>query len=285
MNDNNIGFIINPAENFYARKGSIRLFLGCDQTLSQVDIFLTEYGVDNWDFTRISNLAVVPKAITGVRLGPRTVVELFREDNFSGNKRVIENESFSDTKTVDIGCVQDDPFWLGAVRSFKLYDYAYWYSLHSIRYCDNDSNCQWNERCLCRNGCEDPAWCKESKKRCLPMARYLQCRPPSVAPLTMVKKSCLEEQLNDNKNSFVPFKDIKSMSNRCFGPDVSNDVYTFFNYNANMKEAFCGSCTNTPFNPYKREHFTVTSNNRLNVVIQIVVVVLILLVLQKVLLN
>lgn len=278
MNNNNIGFIKNPAENFYARKGSMRLYLGCDQDRYHIDINLNTYGVDSWDNYRISKLTITPKSITAVQLGPRTVVDLYRGDMFIGNKRTVENPSYSDTKYLEIGCVQDDPFWLGAVRSFKIWDYDYWDRLNGTRYCNSDSECYENEYCLCRNGCQDPAWCKKSKRRCLPVSRYLQCRKPSVAPLTPVKKSCLQDQLAYNLNSFVPFKEIKDMSNNCFGPDVSNDVYTFYNYDADMKEAFCGGCNGgyknyLPNNPYRREHFGNVSNfNILRFIILIVLI-------------
>lgn len=158
---------------------------------------------------------VDPRQISIIELRPRTVVELFSEPFFYGDRRVIENISLGDSRFVDIGC-KVEHHWKGFVRSMKIWDYDYYYNTFKrIRYCNQNSDCGEWEYCLCPGGQYDPSWCPRKKKRCMHVSNFLHAKRKSIQMEDTVDVNCM---INEMKmmGRYVPFRNIKKIGNKCW---------------------------------------------------------------------
>jgi len=180
--------------------------------------------------------------ISGFTIGPRTVLELHSTPYLYGEKKIICNESYSEDKFVDIGCEptkKEYCKWLNNILSFRIWDYNYWVMIMNPRYCNKDTDCNQDEYCLCPGGQEFGEWCPYSKKRCLHKSHYLQSKRKTLHISDLIDTSCLKTQIKDTNKRYLRASNIKGLSERCYGPELtyddgieiegfSNDIISFY---------------------------------------------------------
>jgi len=206
-------------------KGTVRLYLGCDDDRFYEDVKLIYYSVDDYpEYVIKTKLDIDPKDISAVEVGPRTILELFKDGDLYGEKKVIKNTSYSDKKHVELGCFKDE-IWAGNYRSFRIWTHEYWDSLYGIRHCKKDDECYSTEYCLCPNGYLRGEYCN-GEKICSPKSHFLQSRPLEVRDADLVNIPCLNDLFSKDKNGFINFRDIRNMSKKCL--NKKNVVYEVF---------------------------------------------------------
>lgn len=214
----------NDNDNDKKPKGYATMYLGCGKKRKEIQLVMRAPDVDYWSEYDFNRLTVNTSDITGVRVGPRVVLEVYSDPYFYRLRKVIKNPSYNKDKMWDIGCLIDHGIWAGIVRSFKVWNYDYYESLYGLRYCDFHDQCRSSEYCLCSGGQEDGEWCPGSKKRCMPKSAYLHSKSKQVNIDDMVNMNCLDKKMADYKrkyaNKIVTFRNLKHMVNQCSNSDV-----------------------------------------------------------------
>lgn len=194
-------------------KVTLKLHLGCNLSRYSAKFSLNTERLQTYNEEQLRELRLNPYEITGLTLGPRTVVEIFTGPKFSGIKKVIVNRSYSKNKTVNIGCIDNYIIFEGFIRSIKIWSYNYYYKVNTPKYCDKNSDCGFQEYCLCPDGQKQEEWCPIEKKRCMNMSHYLQSNLPEVREPDLIEVSCLQNELMNNK--YLTFDEIKDKCNKC----------------------------------------------------------------------
>lgn len=192
-------------------KVTIRLYLGCGLLRHSVNIELNAFYVEEFYESRLLVSGVTPTEISGLLVGPRTVVELYSDSNLYERTGIIINKSHHNNKFHDLGCVLNEN-WQGYLRSFRIWNYDYYIKVHSIRYCNSDIECNNDEYCLCPNGYQQPAWCPIQKRRCMHKSKYLQSNLPKVGKYDIIDTDCVNYRLN---RRYTSFNEIEKASSNC----------------------------------------------------------------------
>ena len=205
-------------------KRFVTLYLGCGDERNTVDIEMKKDRIDYWDENRLHKHTINTDMVTGFRVGPKLVMEIYSDPFFYRLRKVLKNPRNDKDVKWDVGCPIDHGVWNGIIRSFKIWDYDYYQSIHGLRYCNRDQQCRDNEYCLCKGGEKKAEWCPVSKQRCLPKAEFLHDAERQVSIDDLVNMDCLKKELNTNKkkwgNQYETFRNIKHMIERCSGPDM-----------------------------------------------------------------
>jgi len=197
-------------------RASINVHFGCNANDFVIPMKTTNKRYEAWDETWFLKYhRLDPRNIATIELGPRTLVELFSEPAFYGEKRIIENVSLTQPRFIDIGC-NVDHHWKGYIRSIKVWDYDYHYNqFKRIRYCTKNEQCGSQEYCLCPGGQFDKTWCVNQRKRCLPMSKLLHAVPKRIVPNDTVDVNCMINELS-GMDPYVQFRDIIRAGDKCY---------------------------------------------------------------------
>lgn len=209
------------------QKRSVKLKLGCEsiEKTSTITLQLRRKYYDEWTEGDLYTSNILSELITKVIVGPKTVVELYYDPYLYRFMRILKNDSATENLEHNLGCFEDFGTWSGAVRSLRIWDYDTFQKLYGVRYCDNDADCRETEYCLCPQGQRKAEWCPESKRRCLPMSKFMHQRDKMVELDDLVDKQCFNEEIAKYKNKFdnkpvISFRDLRLMASKCSGPDI-----------------------------------------------------------------
>lgn len=220
----------------FTPKNTIKLHLGCDKKMF-ININLNNKRVTSYFNHHIKQLAINSEDITAITVGPKTVLEAYGVNNLVGKKRLIINDTEDKEKILHIGCAENHPVSEGSVRSFIIWDYDYYFEVFGVRYCDKDSQCKDYEYCLCKGGQRDPNWCPRSKKRCLPVSRYIQSRHPYPKNYDYVNTDCLKNNIDKEITpNFITFADLAKRSNSCSVTSYEGDNRLLEGFSVNNKK-------------------------------------------------
>lgn len=193
----------------------VNLYLGCSNDRPTYDIKYNGGRVDYWDEKKIHKIGLDTKNISGFKVGPKTVVQVYSDPFFYRIRKVLINDKEDNELKWDFRCLIDN----GIIRSFKIWDYDYYMDIHGTRYCGSDKDCRDYEMCLCRGGQRNADWCPESKRRCLPKGQFLHDAERKVTGNDLIDMECLKKEMNKNKekngNNYEIFQNIKSMAGKC----------------------------------------------------------------------
>lgn len=176
-------------------KEYIIIYIGCGAVQKEFKIQLELKQVDEWNEKRINAMSLVPEPLSGVLVGPRTVVQIFSTGDLIGLKNTFVNDSSTETKMYNIGCLDNPSLWRGTIRSFVVMTYDHYNSIYGIKYCDSHTQCDSTEYCLCPHGQEHPSWCPNSKRRCLNRGYFVNEMPFELLSTDNVDVNCMNEQM------------------------------------------------------------------------------------------
>lgn len=194
-------------------KNTIRLFLGCGSNRYKADIGLSYRKTDEYHEYDLKRLRIEPQTITGISAGPRTVVEFFTDANLLKNKRTIVNESWTNERMQNFGCVEGQQISSITIRSFRIWSYEYYVATNGIRYCKDSGECENDEYCMCPGGEIQKNWCPKSGKRCMHMSRYMQSNPKRAHFDDIINVHCLLDKLKNYK--YRSFNELHQMASDC----------------------------------------------------------------------
>jgi hypothetical protein len=216
-------------------KGALRLYLGCCCTRNKIDFKLNLDKVAEYYEDNLKSLEVDTAFISGLVLGPRSVVETFTGPSLDGVRTLIMNSSYSIDKLHNVSCPssgnEKQTKTNANIRSFRLWNYEFYDKTTNVKYCTNNNECGMNEYCLCPDGQMQPEWCVKEKKRCLPTSQYLQSNMPTISNSDLLNKQCIADQIAKLPSGSVNINDITNFASRCaYGPNYIEG----FNYNNPM---------------------------------------------------
>jgi len=189
----------------------IILYNGCDSQKIPHRISLETKIIDYWAENKINANQISTEDISEVTVGPRTVFEYYESPHFTGQKNRVINASKDKIKQLNVGCLEDHFVFKGKVRSFIIWSYDYYMSLYGTRYCNDDSECQDREMCLCQFGQADPMWCRHTKKRCMASDKFLNEAPVPIRDNDYVDCNGLLKDLSTCKNAIL-FGELRKLS-------------------------------------------------------------------------
>lgn len=176
-------------------KNTIKLHIGCDKKMF-VDITLNNKKVSSYFNYHIRQFVQNSKDITAITVGPKTVLEAYYSNNLLGPKKLLINDTEDTEKLLQLKCIEKNPLIEDNINSLTIWDYDYYFENFGVRYCDNDTQCNDHEYCLCKGGQKDPGWCPVTKKRCLPVSRFIRARPPYPLNSDYIHSKCLSNKLS-----------------------------------------------------------------------------------------
>lgn len=139
----------------------------CNSNIQPMKISLDTKKIDEWDLSKIKSYQIDPTTISSITVGPRTVLEFFYGDIFTGQSHKVINDSQDKVRIYTFfECPKSNTQWSVSMNSFKIWSFDYYDSIFGIRYCDSDKNCDEYELCMCDSGKVNPLWCPISKRRC-----------------------------------------------------------------------------------------------------------------------
>lgn len=207
----------------------VDLYLGCSNDRPTRRIEYNDERIDYWDEKRLHKIGLKTDNISGFKVGPKTVTQIYSDPFFYSLRKTLVNDKKDDELKWDVGCFIDHGVWNGIIRSFKIWDYDYYMSIHGTRYCESDKDCRNYEKCLCRGGQKNPDWCPESKRRCMHKSQFLHDAERKARDSDLVNLECLKKEINDNikeyGNKYEIFNNIKNMVKKCSGPDKDPSGY------------------------------------------------------------
>ena len=207
---------------------AIRIHIGCDEVRNFFTIKMKSDKVDFWNEYLLLRQTIDPENITGITVGPRTVLQVFSDPYFYRLRRTIKNPSYKQSVHINIGCFKEQQIWRGIVRSFKIWNYHYYDSLFGMRFCQKDSDCYNTEYCLCPGGQRKGEWCPITKKRCLHKSKYLHNKDKEIYPDDLVDMNCLMYHVKQYNKPYVNFRDVKRFCEKCSGSDVLDNTMFYF---------------------------------------------------------
>lgn len=176
-------------------KEYIIIYKDCYSKDEGTKISLGTKAIDYWPESKIESMQSEPVHITAIAVGPKTVLEFYNYPNFVGQKYSVINNADTGVRLYKFGCVEDHHLWRGHLRSFIIYTWDYYNSIHGIKYCDSDNDCKNYEKCLCPKGQEHPSWCQKGKRRCMNKGYFTYEFPVRVHDNDVLDTKCVNEQL------------------------------------------------------------------------------------------
>lgn len=201
--------------------GAIRFYLGKDYFRYIGDIKLLDRYSDVYTENQLINMGFDLSKINKLGVGPQTVVLLYPEDNLKGTPTKYMNET-SIEKTFDFP----------HVKSLMLYTLENYYRALRSKSCNNDSQCNSNEYCICRNGKDDIRWCNQEGKICMPKGSYVQSDPYELNNNYIINNECVKKELTQDTS----FGMLKHIIAKCVS-EIPGSQYLFkegFSYNSNI---------------------------------------------------
>lgn len=200
-------------------KHMIKLHFGCNKDRNTMTIHLSNGKYEEWNEYDMHRLTLRTSILTGFGLGPKTVLQTYSDPYLHRLKKLVINDSETETRHWDVGCVEDHGLWDGTVRSFRVWDYHYYDSIYGVRYCNEDNECNENEYCLCLGGQKNPEFCKEQRKRCMPKSHYLHNAERAINIDDLVDMDCMSKEIVQHKQkegkNLIAFRHMKKMAERC----------------------------------------------------------------------
>lgn len=234
----------------------IIIHIGCNNDIDQKNIIINvlndKFG--DWYDTTLRKNNIDPQYISGITIGPHTILETFHDSFMSlKNENIVNNSDKEIYK--DIGC-KDNDAGMGSVRSFRVWNYEYYRTLNGSRFCANNDECRLNELCLCPGGEVDKNYCIDEKQRCLPKSEYWHDKKKihTLNEDTKLNPICISNKLNEiskNKN-YINYSKLKEIFNSCVIPmsksnkDKKDELmrHYYYKYDKNMIEGFGGNKIN-----------------------------------------
>lgn len=174
----------------------ITLIFGCGKEKVEHRIDMHTKDIDKWNVNRIKALGFKNNELSAVIVGPQTVFEFYKEDNFENQQGRVINNTTDKKRMYNFGCFKENPeIWRGFPGSFIIYTYSKFDNLFGTRYCSNDRECKVNEMCMCPNGQTHPSWCPGSKKRCRHQGYFWYELPIKLQNKDMIDMQCFNDQL------------------------------------------------------------------------------------------
>lgn len=206
------------------------------QKETPITISLTTKSKDEWDLSRIQAQQINPNNISKVVVGPKTVFECYEDPNFGSTVFRVINDTADKVKVHDFGC-ETATMWKGTFKSFIIMTYDYYDKIHGIRYCDNRSQCNTDEWCLCPDGREHPSWCTKEKRRCMNWNYFINEAPISLINNDNIYTDCLAEQMKLFARDTIKYDVLKEFSRKC-AFDKRKEVESFSPFNETILEGF-----------------------------------------------
>jgi hypothetical protein len=195
------------------------LYIGCGKTRTTITLNLKS-DVDYWWESKIKAMKISPDTISGFRVGPGLVIELYSDAYMSTLREVIRNKTTKEGMMYDIGCYEDHPVWRGVIRSFRVWDYNKFQKENGIIQCDSDKECKMNEYCLCPNGERRAEWCPNVKRRCLSKYLMLHNKRRGFRPSNRINMKCLIDKINKAGDRYNSFNTIMEFGKDCSGANI-----------------------------------------------------------------
>jgi hypothetical protein len=218
-------------------KHGVKLYFGCGKNRNTMMLKLRDGNVEDWTEYDLNRLTLKTDLITAIEVGPETVLEVFSDPYIYSLKEKMINKHTDKIQRYELGCKVDHGLWAGIMRSFRIWNYAYYRSRFGTRYCNEDSECNDYEYCLCRGGQRKKEWCPKSKKRCVHKSTFLHNKNRQVHLDDFVDLDCLKGKIDDykkkwtphsnansNTNDMAPFRNVKYLIEECSGSDVINPI-------------------------------------------------------------
>ena len=228
---------------------SVKLYLGCGNNRYSVLLGVISGTVDEWCAKNLRQIGIPPEKITGMRVGPRTVMQIYNSPNLIGRHWYIINDRYDVDDFVNLECGNCNN--CGKVGSFRIWTYEHYYQINNVRYCRTDCECADNEYCLCPNGSRHISNCPDSKKRCMHISKYRQTKEKDITGADLVDLNCLNKQIEGSRRGVVRFNDVKRMSENCYE--------CMLNYNSSN-----GHCTGLCKEPHEKKFEPFTSVGSVN---------------------
>ena len=196
-----------------AGKEYIVLYLGCKkQRLVKIQLETNNY--QDWDEARMLLENINPQTISKIKVGCKTVVELYEQPNLTGARLAVVNDMCDQDKIYEIGCIDNINKVKVTPRSFRVSTFDYYDRIHGIRYCDHHSQCTPNEYCMCQHGQTHPSWCQKSKRRCMAKGYFTYETPVPISTNDQIDQSCLYRELGKTGGP-VSHAVVTDLSRRC----------------------------------------------------------------------
>ena len=200
-------------------KNMVTFYFGCNKNRNNLTIKMKTKTYEDYNEFDLHKLTLKTDLITGIKVGPKTIVQIFSDPYHYRLRDRFINETDDKTKQWEAGCFQDHGLWTGIIRSFRIWDYDYYDSVHGLRYCDADNECRDYELCLCPGGQKKAEWCPVRKRRCLHKGNLLHNKERILNVDDLVNMDCLCKEMMKYKkkynNNITSFRNIKHMAETC----------------------------------------------------------------------
>lgn len=206
-------------------KHTVRLYFGCGNERNFMTLSLeNDEEVGRWTEYDLNRLTLKTDLITGIRVGPKTVVEVYSDPYLYTLRRKIINDSETRSKHLELGCFEDHSVWAGIIRSLRMVSYEYYKRSSGTRYCESDDQCRDNEYCLCKGGQKDKSWCPSSKRRCMHKSNLSHDRKRTIELSDLIDLNCMNSKFANykakNGKYISTMRDIHDMAIDCADYDL-----------------------------------------------------------------
>lgn len=209
---------MDPLHMFPLYKGQARVFLGCGNNKSNIVLSVLKGKSNEWDEYGIHKIAMNTDTISGIEVGPNTVVQTFRDPNFHTMVNTLKNES-AGPRHFDFGCVLGHNKWKSMVRAIKVWHFDEWLRVYGVIQCNKDSDCYDYQLCLCKTGERHPSWCPNEKRRCMHRSKLKHEKAKKIRESDLVDMFCVADYMN--RRPFIrSFANIKKVANLCSGHEI-----------------------------------------------------------------
>lgn len=181
-------------------------------------------GIEYWDESKLRKDGINPHNISEILVGPMTVIEMFSETYFSGDRHKIINDKKTEGITYTIGCPNDQK-WKPKVGSIIILTFEHYNKVHGIPYCTKDKDCKSNQMCLCKHGQSHPSWCPNEKQRCMNKAYFTYEFPITLNDNDQIDLDCYHQELKkvgEVSNGSISNALDKDLQRRCAKEKIAN---------------------------------------------------------------
>lgn len=204
-------------------KHYIKLHYECEEEKETIIIKLNS-NVENWHKARLELLTKRKDKISGITIGPYTVIEGYKDDELREKRKTIVNDT-EEEKKWEIGCEEKE------IKSFRIWKEKRYNMKEKIKYCENDKECKEYEICMCKGGERREEWCRKEKRRCMHRSNLLHESERKMRNKDKINKKCMEEEMRKIKKDQMEYKDMKRISKKCYeGEDKKEGEYSLHYY-------------------------------------------------------